>query len=606
MNMMIVDRNGLGVELKDWFDGRAFSVQIDGSDIGVTGLIPFADVHGRDRVIITKPLSQIPLKDPKKLTDLAKGMQVMHTCLGTNPPDIDRSAFDNLFKDQNPAILIVDTGALAEGIVTWLVRILWNRHIDIVINSVAEREIFGWADQDDFWSKKDPSAWQLRVKYRCARQVSETPILQSMPYHPIPDEKAALMLAKLKTPGQKSPDADLLLIEQARSVMRDRNPRSNAFYVTPDRNHARSAVSLLAPQNVLYAMPKPVDSQLPIRGSMAFWQPATALGSMRLLSPSEFVLTLMLGTRKVVFAKDNNIVEIEYVVHGSGTPTDWANPSFIIRNITNIQAIAVSESPIDIVTPPVGSGDSQDYLLPPINLSDQKITSAYRPSPSVLLSYFNILLKGEKITFSDPKRELENEVFKLLIALEVIDFNATAQSNSVILEAIRNNNWDVVHAHFKRLTGYQKALSIIEKGKHPELTRRDQEQISFARKIGQVAKLSKVEPVLIGDHPLMERQLVDFLESVMPDIGRDYSVMQICRLALETISVSPSRLEIALQKLFQQGYACISTETGGTSHRIGLERVWNYNGVEIQELERSIDAFYFGGDRPIRQLRRIV
>jgi hypothetical protein len=433
------------------------------------------------------------------------------------------------------------------------------------------------------------------VKYRLARRLSETPPPNLIVRRPAPEEKAALMLAKLRTPGIKSPDADVLLIEQAREFLQIQPPSVRTLYVTGDQAHARSAVAVLPPQNVLYAPPANLDVKAPVLGMAAFWHPASGFGAVRVLSLGEIVWHLLAAVDHVTLIGTAKEIEVHHLLHDSGAPSDWIDPRMCVEERAVNILVGTGQSGRALAATPVPTSNSHTRPIMPATL---------RPSPATIRSYLNSALAGS--TISPPNEELPRESFRLLVQLGVIDNSGAPLADSSFLAAIRANDWDQIHTNLLRSGAYANAINELRRMPGMRATGRVLAQISFARRLGQVAKPERDGPNMVGDRRIGNEELVAFLNSVLEVPGTDYAVAEVCKRALTELGVTPARLEDALRKLLDSGYTEVSLETGGSVGKGASEEVFRYNGSDVIETTVSTAALKFGGERPIKSLRRRV
>lgn len=605
---------GLDAELSRILGEPKLTIRVDASKAGGPDDHVIGVINPRER-ILRMNLANPPARHGKtwnqrQARSWREGWRQVLTTIGVCVPVVDAHAMASLVCSRQHLCVIADTSAVMTGVVSWLANAMWNCHVELVMTSVVERELFGLSDQTGFWTKEDPVTWKVRVGYRLARALSETPLPNVDVVRPMSDEKAAVMLAKRRTPGQKSPDADVLLIEQAREVLYTGPPRVRTLYVTCDRNHARSAVAVLPPGHVLFA--DQADVYDSIIGMAAFWQPGGPLGALRPVRLAEIVWAFLAATNRVVLEGKGLVAEIRSVQHGLGRPSDWMDPWVAVEWVTHEATSTTAAdgtnqaaAPSERIRPPAALQQA-GYLLPPIPVGPPIMPAALRPTPSIMRTYLNRALHSERLEPPGRANELERESFRLLVQLGALTESGDAVSGSELLDAVRSDAWDRVHAHFRRSPGYDQALSGLRDAPGAQLGGRARTQVLFARRLGQVAQVSSSHPLMAGDAPLTEANLVSFLERVMPSVGTDYPVNYVCAAALDELRVTPARFERALQLMFDAAYDGVSLETGGSVGHGAAETVFRTVGGNITEVRVSVSALYFGGERPIKSLRRRV
>lgn len=590
-------------ELEGLIEGQTnLGISIDGRQVSVTGWIRIGDLRVRDRLLKTS-IPRDPAgtgSTPDQLKSWASGWQRILTALGIHLPDIDPHAFRLFFSNKRHLSLVTDTSALASGAVSWLARCRWDHLIEVAVPSVVERELFGWSDQEGFWDN-NLEQWGIKVQYRIARRLSEVSPRNLLVRRPAIEEKAALMLAKVKLrPSEKSPDADVLLIELARDYQRVQPPEVHVFYVTGDRNHARSAVAILGKEHILYVPPRELPNR-PLVGVCAFWQPSLGLGAIHRVPISEILWDFLAGTHLIQLTTPQLEIEVEQVCHGLGCPSDWTDPVFHIRVVRDDRTTPVSATSGG---PAPTTSSSGEFLLAPLP-DPPEVVSGPVTNPGILhvQAMLNSVLASSSVPVPERKPETRLEAFTFLNQVGLLTPTGDIGANAALLEDLRQGRWDRVHLQFKRAPGYgrafQKLFSSAER-----LTSREEALVGIARRLGQAAKLKQSSPILPGDASLRRDQLVDFLVNAMPEVGRDYPIWEIVERALKDLSVSPTRFERAMLELVGTGYNRVTFETGGTVESGWSEKIWVMEAGSIQEIPVGASALYFGGQRPIRKLRR--
>ncbi|HFE45128.1 MAG TPA: hypothetical protein ENJ18_06480, partial [Nannocystis exedens] len=234
------------------------------------------------KITIAEAGNPFAKKGNEQIKKWFRGWAATLTAASLVTPVFDRIRFRELSRKQEHRRLrlFVDTNAIAQGAVQWLLSAL-GRRADILTSAVVDRELAAWPDREaNFWRPTSIDSWKLRTHYRLARQITETPPADHL-IDRLSPQQAALLLAKFRdedsSAKKKSPDADVLLVEIARSLVRDQPRGARVLFLTGDRNCARTAVSALGSENVFYvacddtrAEKAITDHKICIRGS---WSP---------------------------------------------------------------------------------------------------------------------------------------------------------------------------------------------------------------------------------------------------------------------------------------------------------------------------------------------
>lgn len=255
-------------------------------------------------------------------------------------PIVDPVRLADLVQDPRRIRFCCDTNALAGGVISWLLVFLGPR-ADIFTSAVVDRELAAWPDRwgKEFWSARTPEAWSMRTQYRLARRLIEAPP-SGVVVDRLSPEQGALMLAKLRDEQPriqssdaksraKSPDADVLLVELARSLVRDQPRNARVVFLTGDRNNARTATGALGAENVLYAAAdservRPLFNKIVTRGA---WRPDSALGAVHVPTVSSLLWALLAPCDRLLVQTATQRWQITACTSiPSGAPSDWADP----------------------------------------------------------------------------------------------------------------------------------------------------------------------------------------------------------------------------------------------------------------------------------------
>lgn len=522
-----------------------------------------------------------PVPPPSSANNgFSQALRAVYVASGLIDPIPDPLAWCQVQLSQRPLLLIPDTSALANGTVHWLAHSLWNRSIELAVLSVVERELFGWSDQEGFWNDIPK-----RTKFRVARRMSETPLRNVIDRRPHLDEKAALMLAKLKIKDAKSPDADVLLIEQARDLIRAQSQNIQTLFVTGDRNHARSAVSVLTPRSVLYCPPPEFDETQTVVGSASFWQPCEGFGAIHLLSFAQIIWTLLAAFDEITFTFCSRTIRIKHhlsCLHG--VPSDWIDPHLELHEVTTAgSAHAFSPAP----TP-----GSPGVSFP----------TALRPSIGYIHNAVNLVLTGQAVVKPAKDEHVSLESFKLLQAIGLIDPSGSAIAGSGVLESIRRNDWLAVSDHFQKSPAFMLALDKLSTGER--LTSRDNANLALARRLSVAVKSSKGTPPIRCDSKLTNE---DFLEALAIIVGDDHGSIPFEYVSIEMakrFGLHPMRFESQFRDVNDKGLSPYQWETGGSAIPMAIDHVFFYDGNRVIEKPVSCATFTFGSDRSFKSMRR--
>lgn len=547
------------------------------------------------------------------------------------PPLVDARQLADLLYDSRRVRFCCDTNALCTGVAQWLVTLL-NGRADIVTSAVVDRELAAWPDRNKgFWSATDTGGWQLRTHYRIAKRLTETPT-PGVVVERLSPEQSALMLAKLRDEtAAKSPDADMLLIELARGLVRDQPRNARIVYLTGDRNNARAATSALGSDNVLFAV---ADASVAKRSAgrvvgRGWWYPKGPLGAAAIPPLDSFLWHILSAC---------NFIDLETTVGKwricqatsipNGVPSDWADVWFEIADLGAPSSLPskadvvpetarVSEglltetNQLEYADRPVGQAaiDSR-WLLPPISARPPiPVPASYRPTPKLILGMIWHTLSGQVSTeVAEYSSDLQREAQALLIAFEVMD--ASGQPGAGV-ERFRKAWFDCdidwFHVTLLRHQGYAAAIEQLRSDPGQKLTERARAQIGMARALGQVARIMSGDHNLyVGDAPVSQLGLLEALKTWLPYVGDAVTTDILCAFAARDLALSPTRLELAIQRMWSlDSESMFVGRVGGTVSATPFESVavFSQTGLGWRRVEPG--ALTFGGDFPVRIIERI-
>lgn len=289
-------------------------------------------------------------------------------------PVVDPVCLRDILYEKRRVRLCCDTSALCSGIATWMLVLLDGR-ADIYTSAVVDRELAAWPDGNrGFYAAKTMKSWMLRTKYRLARRLTET-TPDGVVTDRLSPEQGALMLAKLRDEtARKSPDADMLLVELARGLIRDQPRNARVVYLTGDRNHARAAMNALGHENVLYAA---ADGRRAVgaRGAAVprgWWTPGGGpLGALFVPPLSHLLWNLLAACDFLTLDAGGGKWCIRQVCTVSnGVPSDWADPWLQAEELavstsgTPVAVPTASSSPVSPVDPSSSPGDEDGIGSP--------------------------------------------------------------------------------------------------------------------------------------------------------------------------------------------------------------------------------------------------
>lgn len=250
------------------------------------------------------------------------------------PPRVDPVRLQDVLHDTRRIRVVCDTSALASGILSWLLAVLDGK-VDAITSAVVDREIAGWADRHPaMWQANDVVMWARRTKYLLARRVLET-APDGVVIERLSPDQGALIASKVRDDaGDKAPDADMLMVELARRLIREQPPSARLLYLTGDRNHARSAASAIGSENVLFAAADGSESRRSLGSTVvrAWWRPGGPMGGLIMPPLSHLFWNLLAACPTIQIEVPGNSWEIRWLsASENGVPSDWQDPWLAIR-----------------------------------------------------------------------------------------------------------------------------------------------------------------------------------------------------------------------------------------------------------------------------------
>jgi hypothetical protein len=548
------------------------------------------------------------------------------------PPVVDPKRLAELLQDSRRLRFYCDTNALAGGVADWLLFVFQGR-ADLVTSAVVDRELAAWPDRDNaLWNARSVERWAKRTQYRLARRITENPP-PGVVIDRLSPEQGALMLAKLRDETEgKSPDADTLLIELARGLVRDQPRQARVIYLTGDRNNARAATSALGPEHVLFAVAdgETAHEHLGTLAVPGWWSPSGPLGSVRLMAPSRILWGLLAACDflRLEVAGDGWLLQPALSVT-RGVPSDWAEPWVEITRLASPEVPVPPEPPPPpSVVPPEPSPpqeapsgrvrrrrvlpiwdrlDADEWLLPPQPLGPPVELAG---EPTFFHGAFFALLW--KVFTEDPAAiaefvgSLRPGIQSHLVALGALDASGGPGARiPEFREAWETNNLDWFHAELFRIRQYRaaiKALSI-----RPNLSSGPSEDyVSMARLLGQVAaRIKPEEGYFLGDAPVRAQDLLRALHLWLSSPGATAPTTLLCTRAALELRLTPARFERAMERLWTL-HPDIPFEgsTGGTVEPGQAENVVHLDSAGYHLRKVSPETLSFGRKGPVRFITR--
>lgn len=553
---------------------------------------------------------------------------------GILAPMIDSIRLQDLLHEKRRIRLCCDTNALAGGVLSWL-QIVLDGCADVVTSAVVDRELAAWPERDatggrDFWGARTLGGWGRRTQYRLARRFIEAPPPRVVVERLSP-EQGALVLAKFRdeTSG-KSPDADVLLVELARSLVRDQPRNARVVFLTGDRNNARTATGALGPENVLFAAADDTRTREAIRGQICaargWWSPDVGLGSVGQPAISHLLWSLMAACDVLELHSGNHIVSLEN--HSDvprGAPSDWADPwlMFTRAHRPNTPPASVRPPPPPASTPPpppptstpppsrTGSPPNAPpndehggwLLFPqPVRPLLGDASPSWRTNPTVF--FIELLRLLGRIPIQDAVDQRYKEVRRILTALDVRDSDGNAGPRlKAYGDAWDQNDHDFFHAELLALPGYRNAIEAL--GGEGALGERQRDQIAMARALGQVARFERRRPWVRGDAPIRLSALTEALMRWLPEKDSTLACAELAFHASNELGLTPFRFERAMILLWEKDPTQpFEGRSGGSVEDGFAEMVISMGTNKVEFMPVDPHQLRFGRAAPVRFITR--
>lgn len=569
------------------------------------------------------------------------GVSALLTAAGIVQPTLDPVILRELDEDRRRLRFFCDTNTLCGGTAAWTLEAFQGR-ADLVTSAIVDRELMAMADrQPGLWKAMDSAAFAMRAKYRLARRLTEVPPKGVVVDRLAPDQ-SALMLAKLRDelPSQagsaarrtsKSADADILLVELVRGLVRDEPLNARVVFLTGDRNLARTASNVLGASAVFYVACDDHAAREAVGRvcSRGWWYPGGSLGHVHLPSIGSVLWTLLAGFDFLVLQSDDECLLVRPAVVGRGVPSDWRTPHLQILSLDPLSLPGLSPSP---TVPPMArrqrpapttsataspsptersspsssrqaSPPPTTWLLPPTFVGPPvQAAPSLRLKPELVFAQLSHALFDA--ASDSMSGEVAAEVHRALLAVGAVDRSGAAGPRAdVFRQHWIANDLDSLHAEFRRLESYERSLNVVRESPRAPLPERPRRNIALARRLGQVATVDG--KLLVGDSALTVAALLEFLDRHLPRIGSSELTSKLCLEAVRALQVTPARFEAAMTNLWQlpEG-AKFGTETGGTVSNANAETVVSLRRNGYAERIVAPDSLTFGGARPARVIVR--
>ena len=561
-----------------------------------------------------------------------EGWKSVFTAAGILDPVVDSARLITLLHSRDRIRFCCDTNALACGALSWAIE-AFHQRADIVTSAVVDREIMAWADRNQgMWNADSCKMWALRTQFRLARCITEFP-----PKHVVIDrlapDQSALMLAKLRddkahpdeSQNRKSPDADILLVELVRGIIRDMPRNSKILFLTGDRNLGRTATNALGSESVLFMVSEKEklkqyldEKAVATRG---WWHPGDldhTLGRVHIPCVS-WVFWYLLCACDYLFIEDSEgkkwAITRAYSVHG-GVPSDWTDPHIELIGIEK-EDLHNEEVPNDRTDPDSETIEikKEEWLLP-IQKHDSILSEAPKglrlPPRFVFDSLLQILFDKGSDDSKSANDEVKNEIFKAFILLNIIDKEYQPSEN---FEKFRqywiNNDLDGLHSEFLKLPGYCSVFDTLAKKdetlqsgmKIKDFTGRQRSIINFGQRLGQLWIFDG--ECFRGDNALSKEKFTEKLNAWLPNIGDALYMYELCLKASQELQVSPFRLENAMIEYFKDSGGRFELGSGGTVSSMASGEVVYLYPEGYEWIEIYPDGLRFGRNMPVRVITRV-
>jgi hypothetical protein len=553
--------------------------------------------------ISSEPPDTAKFKD-KNSERWLEGWKSVFTAAGIIDPVVDSTRLITLLHSRDRIRFCCDTNALACGALSWAIE-AFHQRADIVTSAVVDREIMAWSDRNrDMRKAESCKDWAMRTQFQLARCITEFP-----PKHVVIDrlapDQSALMLAKLReekghpdeSQNRKSPDADILLVELVRGIIRDMPRNSKILFLSGDRNLARTATNALGAESVLFMVSEKEklkkyldENAVATRG---WWHPGDhTLGRVHIPCVS-WVFWYLLCACDYLFIEDSEgkkwAITRAYSVPG-GVPSDWTDPHIELIEIKN-------------------------WLLP-IRKHDGMLSEAPKglrlPPGFVFDSLLQILFDKKPDDSKPPNDEVKKEIFKAFILLNIIDTEYQPSENfKKFRQYWSDNDLDGIHSEFFKLPGYCSAFDTLAKKDETfqsgmnktEFTARPQTIIGLGQALGQLWLFNSL--CFRGDNALSKDKFTEKLNTWLPNIGDALSIYELCLKASQELLVSPFRLERAMIEYFKNADDRFELGSGGTVSSTDSGKVVRLYPEGYEWIEIYPDGLRFGRTMPVRVITRV-
>lgn len=569
--------------------------------------------------IIDCPVSIFNVSDP--LLQYKKAVANVLTAAGFLNIKADPSQLFSTLMETKRVRFVFDTNAMSNGVAHWLVTAMWQS-VDVVTSAVVEREIHQWKDRISNIEAYLPEDLKTRTNYSLARHFLEKPAAGvSLDRMDTPEQSALLISQQPSKDGKKTPNADILLVEHARSLIRGESRNTRTIYVTGDFATARTAVGALGEHHVLLAITDweellRREGQYMTRG---WWKPGDGLGNINATSLAQVIDIFLSLYSKLQLKVSNKTVTVEYSYSfRGGCPTEWVNPHYLVTTETETLPAVVVE-PHDGTAPQQTGGDGggvapavEELELPTSTKTSKGKSSSKSPkfAPSLRLHSGYFFSKIQAILYPNEFREpqsiaqTQEETDRAMYLLGIL---TDKEVQSQLRTAWERNDLDWFHRLLLNHPGYSNVMHKLSAGER--LAHRDFDQIRFARAIGQVTLSPYSSSYILGSQIVPIEVVKNELMYMFNERGKVLSVHEMCSELLPKLHLTPYRFEKYLNAIMaiEDEEFQLVPETGGSIVPTKADTVVVFDGSNGHRWkEWTWEAFHFGMNRPIRFLRRTI
>lgn len=558
-----------------------------------------------------------PEADPKRILDRVAAQVLLAGQVV--PPRVDPIAWRRLVSCRDRLRILCDASAFAQGVVQYIAA-GWTGSVDVISTAIADAEIARWPSRhkNDFWNAGSLLAWQKRTDHELARRFLARP-LSGCTLDRLSPDQSALLLAKIRDDGgranqtldldamEKAADADLLLVELGRSLVRSEPKGVKVLYLTADRDHARIAASAIGSDHVLLAArPESVPSSARVRG---LWRPVSRQGAFT-RQPLDYFLGILLS------AFDGLEIELhDCRVHVErrtsafhGCPSDDEDPVWAVdrEQIGTRVAVQAPRPTVEFAASPDEAVPLVPVLVaePSVDERDDWLLSPHQVGTPVAVAP-GLFLVGERLfdlvaelvghgALVRPAEIRLNDVWKCLIGLEWISSNGEPGPAFPELKSRWNfGDFDWIHSEFLRLPGYRHVMGELKVGNSPS-SNRDKSKIAAATVWGQITRLHG--EVLLGDSPLRASELTAALDTWLSPQRARVGLHELSWLVAKEFRVSPPRFERAMMELWKRRPDA-PYHAGGTGGEIDgrdAHRVARLTDAGVRLVNIYPGSLYFG------------